>query len=518
MLVLIVLAAGAIAVKAAVGGGDGKDNATDGRSPSASPGGAHGGPSNGPSTSGPSGPGTTSRPPSPSGDGVDTPPPLNPKVPGLVTFRGNASRDYYGEGPLPKHPEVLWSYPSSGGLCSQSDGGQGLKTWCGTGWTGQPNVIPHKNGTIEIREGAYDAHYHFWNGETGELMHPDLVTGDLAKGSASSDADGYPLYYAGSRDNYFRIVALDRPKPTVLWQVNADTSVSNPVWNNDWDGAALQLGDYLLEGGENSWFYVIKLNRSYDSKGLVQVDPKIVMLVPGFTQEFISELGDDSVSIENSVAFHDGVAYFGNSGGLVQGWDISDILNGGSHYEKVFEYWVGDETDASVVIDDQGDLYIGRHYSFNIQSRSRARDELVGGSLIKLDPSRPRNPVVWTVDMGGTGPDGGLLGTPALYDGVVWAPGTDGHILAVDQKTGKVLSDTEVAPPLNGSPVTIDHQMVVGGCDGVLHDFDISNPRHPRELWTVELSGCIESTPAVWHGMMWVGTRGGKFYGIGDPK
>ena len=43
----------------------------------------------------------------------------------------------------------------------------------------------------------------------------------------------------------------------------------NPIWNNDWDGAALQLGDYLLEGSENSWFYVIRLHRSYDAKGQV---------------------------------------------------------------------------------------------------------------------------------------------------------------------------------------------------------------------------------------------------------
>jgi outer membrane protein assembly factor BamB len=119
--------------------------------------------------------------------------------------------------------------------------------------------------------------------------------------------------------------------------------------------------------------------------------------------------------------------------------------------------------------------------------------------------------------MGGTGPDGGLLGTVALYKGVVWAPGSDGHLLAVDEQTGKVLSDTTVQPPLNGSPVTIDDQLVIGDCGGDLHDYDISNPRNPRELWTVHLDGCIESTPAVWHGMLWVGARGGKFYGIGDP-
>ncbi|HEY7281080.1 MAG TPA: hypothetical protein VID47_05735 [Actinomycetota bacterium] len=522
VMLVLVLVAGAVVGAKALTGGKGDDGPQAGATTNGSTSGSHGGPGS-PTTNGHSGsPGgsTGGGSPSPTSteDDPTTPGPINTKFPGLVTFRGNATRDYYGEGPLPTHPKILWEYPQSGGMCSQSTGIDGTKTWCGTGWTGQPNVIVHPNGKIEIREGAYDDHYHFWNGKTGQPMRPDLVTGDLAKGSATSDADGYPLYYAGSRDNDFRIVAMDRPKPTVLWSVNADTSVPNPVWNNDWDGAALQLGDYLLEGGENSWFYIIRLNRHYDSHHLVQVDPKIVMLVPGFSEDFIQELGDDDVSIENSVAFFKGVVYFSNSGGLVQGWDISDILNGGTHYKKVFEFWDGDETDASIVIDQQGDLYIGRHFSFNDPNRSRARDEAVGGNLIKLDPHRPNNPVVWTVDMGGTGPDGGLLGTLALYKGVVWAPGTDGHVLAVDAKTGKVLSDTYVQPPVNGSPVTIDDQMVIGDCAGVLHDYDISDPRHPKPLWTVQLSGCIESTPAVWHGMLWVGARGGKFYGIGDAK
>jgi hypothetical protein len=30
------------------------------------------------------------------------------------------------------------------------------------------------------------------------------------------------------------------------------------------------------------------------------------------------------------------------------------------------------------------------------------------------------------------------------------------------------------------------------------------------------LEGCIESTPTVWNGRMYVGARGGKFYAIGD--
>jgi PQQ-like domain len=38
----------------------------------------------------------------------------------------------------------------------------------------------------------------------------------------------------------------------------------------------------------------------------------------------------------------------------------------------------------------------------------------------------------------------------------------------------------------------------------------------PREIWTVTLEGCIESTPAVWKGRIFVGTRAGRFYAMGD--
>ncbi|MGZ5307543.1 MAG: hypothetical protein ACXWEG_12515, partial [Actinomycetota bacterium] len=237
-------------------------------------------PSAQPSTGASPSSGASGSPASPSTSGVQTPGPINTAFPGITTFRGNATRDYYGEGPVPRHPVIRWNYPESGGLCSTSSDPAGSRVWCGTGWTGQPNVIVHEDGSIEIREGAYDGSYHFLNGRTGRPIRPDLVTGDLAKGSATSDPQGYPLYYAGSRDNLFRVIALDRPSPTVLWSMNADTTVSRPLWNNDWDGAALVLGDYLVEGGENSWLYVVKLNRGYGGDGKVTVDPKIVATIP----------------------------------------------------------------------------------------------------------------------------------------------------------------------------------------------------------------------------------------------
>jgi hypothetical protein len=39
----------------------------------------------------------------------------------------------------------------------------------------------------------------------------------------------------------------------------------------------------------------------------------------------------------------------------------------------------------------------------------------------------------------------------------------------------------------------------------------------PPELWQIEIGGCIESTPAVWHGQIFFGTRSGQLHAIGGP-
>ena len=479
---------------------DGGERATSGPSPS---------PSVSPS---PSLSPSPSPPPSPTPS--PTPGPINTAFEGITTFRGNATRTYYGEGLIPRKPVILWRYPRSGGLCRTSSIAAETKVWCGTGWTGQPHVIVGEDGQIEVRINAYDGAYHFLDGLTGEPVRPSLQTGDLAKGSATSDPDGYPLYYAGSRDNYLRVIALDRPEPEVLWQVNAQTSVPNPMWNSDWDGAPLVIGDYLLEGGENSWFYVIRLNRDYDRDGLVTVDPEIVFTAPGFDQQLLAALPDGDVSIESSVAFFDGVTYFANSGGLVQGWDVSKILRGRSdEAERVFRFWTGDDTDASVVIDEEGFLYVGSELQ-----RFNARAAEVG-QLMKLDPSDPKDPLVWSFDITERGGDGlgGVWATPALYGDMLYVATNYGDLIGIDRMTGTERWRIHLVGPTWSSPVPVNDVLLQGDCGGTLRAYDVSgNPRRePAELWSLQVGGCIESTPSVWHGTIWVGTRAGGIYAIG---
>ena len=64
----------------------------------------------------------------------------------------------------------------------------------------------------------------------------------------------------------------------------------------------------------------------------------------------------------------------------------------------------------------------------------------------------------------------------------------------------------------------MDGTLIEGDCSGVLHAYDVHDTSvEPPELWHLQLpKGCIESTPAVWNGRIYLGTRSGLFFAIGD--
>jgi outer membrane protein assembly factor BamB len=114
-----------------------------------------------------------------------------------------------------------------------------------------------------------------------------------------------------------------------------------------------------------------------------------------------------------------------------------------------------------------------------------------------------------------------MWATPGLVGDALIAATNTGRILAVDRDTGRIAWELRLAPPTWTSPVIVDGVLIVGDCAGILHAFrlrddPLSGP--PRERWAVQLEGCIESTPAVWRGMVYVGARGGAVYGIGDSR
>jgi outer membrane protein assembly factor BamB len=438
--------------------------------------------------------------------------PWGTTVNGLLTFRGNPTRTFYGIGPVPSAPGVAWFTPQDRGMCSESSAGGVTKVWCGAGWTGQPAVF-ERDGVTWVVFNAYDRAVHFVDADTGEDLLAPFVTGDIIKGSVTVDPDGFPLVYSGSRDNYFRVLAIDRPggKAVELWKLSAD-AVSPTLWNNDWDGSALVADDLLIIGGENSQFHVVKLNRRYGNDGLVTVKPKLVFNTPGWDDQLLRDLGGSrarDVSIENSVAVWKDTAYFANSGGLVQGWDLAPLRKGGRP-TRTFRFWTGDDTDASVVVDEDGFLYVGVEYE-----RGNARARQVG-QLVKLDPRKPDNPIVWSFKDQDRIP-AGVWSTVALDRDVLYTTTNGGRLLALDRRDGSVRWTRTLPPPLWQSPVVVDNVLIQGDCNGTLHAFDVSDTTvEPPELWQVRLGGCIEATPAVWKGAIYLATRAGRFFKLAD--
>ena len=433
--------------------------------------------------------------------------PYGTTVQGLLTFRGNPTHTYYGQGPVPRNPKVVWRFPDVP-MCSMSIDGGEEQRWCGTGWTGQP-AVAERRGVPWVVFGAYDGAVHFLDGDTGRRMLPDLETGDIIKGSVTIDPDGFPLVYSGSRDNSYRVIAIDGSVPRELWRLAAD-DVSPVLWNDDWDGAGLIIDDHLVVGGENSQWHIVKLNRSIDDRGRVTVRPELVFNAPGWDPELLKALGDTQVSIEGSVAVWQDTVYFANSGGLVQGWDISG-LSAGRVPEQVFRFWTGDDTDASIVVDEEGMLYVASEWE-----RHNARARAVG-QIMRLDPRR-KDPLVWSVADRGAGDEvAGVWATPGLHRDLLIVPTDAGRILGIDRLTGVIRWSKHLPGPTWASPVIVDDVLIQGDCAGVLHGYDVSDTGiDPPELWSVTIGGCIESTPAVWDGRIYVGTRAGFLVALAD--
>jgi hypothetical protein len=64
--------------------------------------------------------------------------------------------------------------------------------------------------------------------------------------------------------------------------------------------------------------------------------------------------------------------------------------------------------------------------------------------------------------------------------------------------------------------VVIDNVLIIGDCLGDLRAYDVADTsKAPALLWTIKVGGCIESTPAVWKGKMYFGTRAGAIHALG---
>lgn len=425
---------------------------------------------------------------------------------GLTMFRGNPTRTYYGTGPISDSPSRIWTYPDQA-MCSESNNLGETKVWCGMGWTGQPSVFERPDGTTMVVFGAYDRALHFVDAQTGQDLLPKFPTGDIIKGSVTVDPDGFPLLYSGSRDNKLRILALDRPEATELWSL--DAYAVEGIWNDDWDGNPVIIDDIMYEGGENGWFFAYQLNRGYDANGKVTVSPKLLFSMRGWNQQELDNLGNNEVSIENSIVAYEDRVYFGNSGGRIVGLDVSDIRNGNA--TVVFDYWAGGDADPTLVVDADGYVYASLEYEPSQMHQTELDRTKEVGQLVKLDPYTEGDPRVWGVDLRAS-QDSGTWSTPALHEGLLYTNTNLGSLLVVDTETGEIVwQDGTVGWHSWSSPVVVDDTLVVATCVGELRAYSLEDPTAPQRKWVIPVGegSCLEATPAIWKGVIYIGSRDG---------
>ena len=130
---------------------------------------------------------------------------------------------------------------------------------------------------------------------------------------------------------------------------------------------------------------------------------------------------------------------------------------------------------------------------------------------------------MWSVDLSAArGEDAGAWATPALHAdaGVIFVATDAGDLVGVDTATGDTVWQDFIGGNAWSSPVIADDTLVVGADCLTNHSgfraYDLTNPRSPERLWdvTVGTGACIESTPAVWNGRIYVGSRDGFFYAL----
>ena len=96
-----------------------------------------------------------------------------------------------------------------------------------------------------------------------------------------------------------------------------------------------------------------------------------------------------------------------------------------------------------------------------------------------------------------------------------------GELLVVARRDGRVVWRERIGHHEWSSPAVVEDAdgsvwLVVGTCERPgLRAYSLADPAVPREVWRVPLPGCVESTPVVWRGQVFVGSRDGFLHGVG---
>ena len=484
----------------------------------------------------------------------------------LATFLGTASRRFYGLGPAPRRLQVIWKARIGGGWTSGKFAGDADMYWSGTGWTGMPALV-QDSGRLYLLIGGYDHKLHKIDAASGDILWARDF-GDVIKSSPSVIADPHPksaadkyLVLAGSRRGF----GLKMGDPRIASYRAVSFATGNEVWRlpvprtrnytQDTDGSGFFLDGLDYIGVEPGWVYGLDPFRTQPWQAAGQIYRRPVaahsVLLLGTAADAardpVKHAEGVNLAIEASPALLGDTVFIASGDGHVYGLRRSDLA-------VVYDYRVGSDLDGTTVPTRAGKLLV-----------SVEKQYIKGhGGVLMLDPTKKgARSVVWyypTGDRPVAEWAGGVIGSVAVndeYGGAAKYPplaafnAIDGYLYLVSQNTmapGTVRGPNRQAglrTPVTvwkgwvdssvSTPIIVGDTMVDAAYDDRVHLYHLdyvpasagaagalrSRDGHwwtikVRQTATFKAGSSFESTPVLWNGRIYIGSRDGWFYCLGD--
>jgi len=455
----------------------------------------------------------------------------------IGTFLGNFSRNYYGN-KAPKKLDIIWEkYLGSGKTLVSRE--EGLTTWSGCGWTGQPLLVTEDGGNYLI-QGAYNHKLKKIDATTGEIIW-EYEFDDVLKGTGTIWANKYAKNFGksliilqGSRRGvknslYSDIIpsfrAISYFYGIEYWRLNVKRTVS---YSRDVDASALILNDTVYIGLENAIFTVLNPNPDSTIKKDGIEQPEIYKEIHLYNDKDIARHRGNLVT-ESSPCLLNKHIYITAGSGHVYGYNLET--------KKIdWDFYTGSDIDGSPVVTEDGCILV-----------TVEKQYIAGkGGVFKLDPSKDESEsVVWYFPTNNTKLaewEGGIIGSASINDRTrlenhpyfAAFSAIDGYLYVVnykeiDKSKGKVYGPnnkkTYPTPKLvfkkriGGSistPIIVGDKLVACGYGGIyLFEFD---EKGNFELLDHKYPGIFEATPIAWDEKIYVGSRNGYLYCFGEKE
>ena len=464
------------------------------------------------------------------------------------TFLGNEKRNYYGN-EAPSKLKLIWRTKLGTGTTRV---GSTLKKWSGAGWTGQPLMIK-QDTNLYLIQGTFAHYLKKIDAKTGKTIWKYKFD-DVLKGTgtfwinpyADTITERYIIMQGSRKGNNknlsskvvpsYRAISFISGK--VLWQLNSTRTRS---YSRDVDGSALIINDTAYIGLENALFTIFNPDpaKAKLRNGIIQ--PEIIFQDTLYDKKDAIKHRGNLVT-ESSPSRLGNRVYVTSGSGHVYGYNLQT--------KKLdWKFFTGSDMDGSPIVTHDSCILV-----------SLEKEYINGkGGVFKLDPSRSADSsVIWyfpVKDKFFVFWHGGIIGSVGINDyylanqdsfqlstGKYFPTENIPHtaaFVAIDENlyvinTEKIVKGIKVKGPNKkhkykkpklifkyktgpsiSTPVIVGNKIIAATYKG-LYLFEHDEKMKFKLLAHYTNIGSMESTPFVYNKRIYIASRDGFLYCLGD--